>query len=857
MFQAARRLSIQWKLPLLVTAVMSAVMVVLLIAAHRQVQRISAATVTERLEATTVQLAASVHTSSSASEREAQRLASLPEVAVFLRKPTEQARQQLFAVIDQRAQLDTTIVGVAVYDLSDARLDLHGRHSTTLAQLPVPDHSRRSSVSPDSAAVGPLMAVGGSVVYPVVAIVSDRGQRLGLFVLWRTVYPKPIARAQIAALFGSGSRLVLGSPGGAWTDQVDTVAEPAVPFTTTTHPIHTGQTAKDGFLTSVAHDSLSGWVTVLQVPDSVILAPANRFILQVGLLGAALVLLGGALVWGLGRGIAIPVYQVTEAAAAMGVADHGARIAIQRDDEIGRLALAFNQMADRVEMEAEARVASETQWRLLFRDNPYPMWVYDPATLRFLAVNEAAIRQYGYSREEFFSITLADIRPPEHIAALMEDVADAMERNFISGIWRHRRKDGGFFDVEVTGNSVEFAGSPARLVLAKDITSRRQLELQLLQSQKMEAVGRLAGGVAHDFNNLLAVILTYTELVRLEIADDDPRAADLDEVKAAAERATALTRQLLTFSRKGVVQTSLVDPGALVRGFEKMLRRLIGEDIQVETRLTPEAGTILADPSQFEQVLLNLAVNARDAMPGGGVLAIAVEPITIDEASRELHGLPEAGEYVMVSVSDTGVGMTAEVRAQLFEPFFTTKEVGRGTGLGLTTVYAIVTQAGGSVSVYSEPDRGSTFRLYFPAVGSAPGGRKPISGSLPTVGGSETILLVEDDAAVRAAAIGALKRLGYTVLATEGADAAIELFNRNSGAIDLIVSDVVMPGTDGPTLLKRFREIRPDLKAVLMSGYTGDSITSRGVMESGIPFLQKPFTISRLGQVVREALDSQ
>ncbi len=851
---AIRRLPPAWKFPLFVTAVLVCVFAILLGVAHREVRGMAAETVAERLRSTAFELSSALRTASEAEADHAHRLARLPEVVAYLRSPTPQSAAAFSTAIRSAATGSENIAGVAVYDRDGVRLALEGSLDTSLALLPPADLASRILASPESATVGPLMSAGGSLVFPVEATVADGDQRIGLLVMWRTVTPRPTARAQIPALFGTGSRLIVGTPGGAWTDQVQVVREPAISLKPNPLPI-----SVDGFLTSVVQDPLSGWLAVLQVPESVIQAPADRFLLRVGVIGLALVLVGGMCVWWLSRDIALPIYQVTEAAAAQAAGNRGVRIAVRRDDDLGRLATAFNQMADRVAAEAEARGASETQWRHLFKDNPHPMWVYDPASLAFLAVNDAAVQQYGYTREEFLQMEISDIRPPEHSGARLQpgDGLEALGRNLAARLWRHRRKDGTFFDVEVIANSVVFNGVQARLVLAKDVTLRTQLEMQLRQAQKMEAVGVLAGGVAHDFNNLLAVILTYTELVRLELPDSDPRATDLDEVKAAAERATALTRQLLAFSRQSVVQASVVDLVALVQGFEKMLRRLIGEDIEVETVFSSETDSVLADPSQLEQVLLNLAVNARDAMPTGGKLTIAVETVTVDEASRELHGLQEAGKFVVTSVSDTGVGMTPETRVHVFEPFFTTKEVGKGTGLGLATVYAIVTQAGGNISVYSEPGRGSTFRVYLPAVVDSAESRNTTSGPHPAIGGKETILLVEDDAAVRAAATGALTRLGYSVLETPNADSAFEVFSRNPTLIDLVISDVVMPGTDGPTLLKRLRSLRPGLKALLMSGYTGDSISSRGVSESGVPFLQKPFTVSRLGLAVRSVLDAK
>ncbi|MEO5798200.1 MAG: ATP-binding protein [Gemmatimonadales bacterium] len=855
MLRAFSRLSIQWKLPLLVAAVMLAVTGALLFTAYREVRRAASAAADERAQNIVGRAAASLTIASRQSEEEAHRLASLPQARLYFRAPNPGALARLHLAIDSMAGVDTTVLAIGLRDTLGRVIQLAGKHAESIRGLHLMELVRIAH-SADSALVGPLQAVGDTLFYPTVAVVADPGRVLGYLVRWRAVLPRPGAREQIAAIIGAGSTLIVGSEGDGWNDQAGPTRQPTLPLEPTSKAIRYDDSV-DGtrFVAAVGRDPVSGWYTVLQVPDSIVGAPAHRFITDVGLVALGIITLGLLLVWGLGHRITVPLRRLTTAAEVMGAGEFPTRVAPGTDDEVGRLAVAFNQMADQVEQEVNARSVSETQWRLLFKNNPHPMWVYEPGSLCFLAVNDAAIAGYGFSREDFLAMTIDQIRPPEQVAAMLQHVADAPQENLVTGVFRHRRKDGKYFDVEVTGNAVEFNGKAARLVLAQDVSARRALESQLRQAQKMEAVGRLAGGVAHDFNNLLAVIMTYTELVRLDTPDSDVHASDLDEVKAAAERAHALTRQLLTFSRQSVLQPSVIDPNQTVAGIDQMLRRLIGEDIEVVTRLSPDAGSIRVDPGQFEQILMNLAVNARDAMPTGGALTIRTEGVAIDEASRLLHGLPQPGRYVVISISDSGTGMSPETRARIFEPFFTTKDVGKGTGLGLATVYALVTQSGGSVTVYSELGFGTTFRLYFPS--EMPIGAPPPLAIAPsvTVGGSETILLVEDDAAVRGAATEVLQRLGYTVLAAQGAPDALEQLHNHPAQLHLVLSDVVMPGADGPALIAQLRELRPDLKALLMSGYLGDAISSRGIMSSGIPFLEKPFTVDRLGRKVREVLD--
>ncbi|MES2304221.1 MAG: ATP-binding protein [Gemmatimonadota bacterium] len=855
MLRAFSRLSIQWKLPLLVAAVMLVVTGALLYTAYREVRQTAVLAAEERVQNIVGQMATSLAASSRSSEQEAHRLASLPQARAYFRSPSPATHAKLMSAIDSMVGVDTSVSAIGLRDTLGQVIQLDGRHVASVRALHLMELGQIAH-SADSSLVGPLQTVGDTLFYPTVAVVADPGHILGYLVRWRAVPPRAGARERIAVLLGTGSTLIFGSKGDGWNDQAGPTRQPTLALEPTSKAIRY-RDSLDGtpYVAAVGRDPVSGWYAVLQVPDSIVSAPAQRFVTDVGLVALGIIALGLLLVWGLGHRITVPLRRLTTAAEVMGTGEFPTRLTPGSEDEMGRLALAFNQMADQVEHEVHARSASETQWRLLFKNHPHPMWVYDPTTLQFLAVNDAAIAGYGYSREAFLEMTIDQIRPPEQVALMLKHVAGAAQENLVTGEFRHRRKDGKYFDVEVTGNAVEFNGKIARLVLAQDVSSRKVLESQLRQAQKMEAVGRLAGGVAHDFNNMLAVIMTYTELVRLDTPDSDAHASDLDEVKAAAERAHSLTKQLLMFSRQSVLQPAVIDPNKTIAGIDQMLRRLIGEDIEVMTRLSPDAGAVRADPGQFEQILMNLAVNARDAMPTGGALTIRTEGIAIDEASRQLHGLPQPGRYVVISISDSGTGMSPETRARIFEPFFTTKEVGKGTGLGLATVYAIVTQSGGSVSVYSELGFGTTFRLYFPSETTSGVAPSRLTSTSATVGGNETILLVEDDAAVRGAATDVLQRLGYTVIAAHGAADALERMQGHPDRIHLVLSDVVMPGADGPTLIAQIREHRPEIKALLMSGYLGDAISTRGVLNSGIPFLEKPFTVDRLGRKVREVLD--
>jgi PAS domain S-box-containing protein len=501
---------------------------------------------------------------------------------------------------------------------------------------------------------------------------------------------------------------------------------------------------------------------------------------------------------------------------------------------------------------------SEARYRSLFDNSPLPMWVYDRDTLAFLEVNEAAVRHYGYTREEYAVMTLVDIRPPEDLPEFHAHLRGAAADRTL---WRHIKKDGSTIHVDVKAHDVEFQGRHARLVVSSDVTTRlrtedalRRSEDQLRQAQKLEAIGSLAGGVAHDFNNMLSVILSYTSLFLTELQDDDPRRGDIEEVKRAGERASELTRQLLAFSRQQVLQPRVVELNRVILGMDKMLRRLLGEDIEL-TFLTPHrVGKVLADAGQIEQVLLNLAVNARDAMPAGGKLTIESSNVDLDEAYAEQHVGVVAGAYVMVAVTDTGIGMDRATQARIFEPFFTTKAQGKGTGLGLSTVFGIVKQSGGHIWVYSEVGQGTTFKLYLPRTEGPEDSPSEPPGPLQ-MRGTETILLVEDEDQVRQLIRTVLRRNGYNVLEAQNGGEAFLICEQYASKIHMLLTDVIMPRMNGRQVAERLAVMRPGVKVLYISGYTEDTIVHHGVLDAGIAYLQKPLTPGALLRKVRAVLD--
>ncbi len=465
----------------------------------------------------------------------------------------------------------------------------------------------------------------------------------------------------------------------------------------------------------------------------------------------------------------------------------------------------------------------------------------------------------GYAPEELVGRKMLDLVHADDAEATLQVFAEGVATGTGGRLLevRFRHKDGTYRILEAIGRYL--LGDPlvrGVVINARDVTERRSLERQFLQAQKMEAVGRLAGGVAHDFNNVLTAILGYAGLLLDGLPTLSPLRPDLEEIKNAADRAAGLTHQLLAFSRKQVLEMRVLDVNELVADMDKLLRRLLGEDIDVLTKLDPAVGSVRADAGQLEQVIVNLAVNSRDAMPEGGKLAIETRNAELDDSYAQEHVPVRPGHYVMLAVSDTGTGMTAETMSHVFEPFFTTKEAGKGTGLGLATVYGIVKQSGGYVWCYSEPGQGTTFKIYLPRV-DLPAERLPGRAAERPTQGSETVLLVEDEGALRALARRVLERHGYTVLEAPTADAALALARDHAGPIHLLLADVVLPGASGRTLANELLLRRAELKLLFMSGYTEDAIVLRGVLAPQTAFIHKPFTADGLAAKVREVLDGR
>jgi two-component system cell cycle sensor histidine kinase/response regulator CckA len=516
---------------------------------------------------------------------------------------------------------------------------------------------------------------------------------------------------------------------------------------------------------------------------------------------------------------------------------------------VGILAIARDVTARKQAQEALRQNAENFEF--LFSRHPMPMWVFDLETTQFLEVNQAALEKYGYSREEFLSMSADALRPLGEAPRFVAYLRDLEPGGYgTAGHWKHVTKSGRIIDTEVFWRSVAFAGKTAILSVIQDISGRKLLEEQLRQAHKLEAVGRLAGGVAHDFNNLLTVVAGYSQLLLNRVDVDHPMHAGLEQIRLSTEKAVVLTRQLLAFSRRQSLQPGILDLNAVVAGMEKMLRRLIGESIELSTRLSPELGRVQADADHIEQIVVNLILNARDAMPAGGLITLETSTAALPATDAAAGRHP--GPYAMLAISDTGTGIDSEIRNLLFDPFFTTKDQREGAGLGLSAVHGMVQQHGGFIRVSSEPGQGARFEVYLPL--------SPDPGEMSTfdsvsVHGRETILVVEDEPGVLRLIGETLRGHGYNVLESSDSAEALEMADREGQRVDLLLTDILMPKVNGSSLAIAWRARHPDVKVLFMSGYWEDPAAGEKLSSLGYELVQKPFSSLRLAKKIREMLD--
>ena len=524
-------------------------------------------------------------------------------------------------------------------------------------------------------------------------------------------------------------------------------------------------------------------------------------------------------------------------------------------------------MKEKMENDEKTRVqlieeltACESKCRLLAENISDVIWTTDlEGTITF--ITPSCDNVYGYSPEEMLGMSLEETLPPKSVALVKEKIADAMAdyKGAVLVTIDSMHKNGNMVPVEIIADFLsDETGIPIGITgVSRDISRRKLLEKQLIEAQKMESVGRLAGGVAHDFNNLLTVILSCAEAMEASMREDDPIMEDIRDIRKAGKRGASLTRQLLAFSRRQMIQPQIMDLNELIADLERMIFRLIGEDIEMRFTPNKDLWRVEADPGQIEQIIVNLAINARDAMPDGGKLIIETENVELDEEYVQYRSKVTPGEYVMIAITDTGCGMDAETMENVFEPFFTTKGTGKGTGLGLSVAYGIVKQHKGNIWVYSEPQKGTAFKIYLPRCTKKTGqeykSRSPVEAA--KLQGGETILVVDDDDTILRAVVRMLKQYGYkTLQATSGAQARI-VADEHQGPIHLLLTDVVMPGLSGRETAERVLVGRPEMNLIFMSGYTGNAIAHHGVLDPEVNFISKPFSNEDLARKVRMVLD--
>ena len=557
--------------------------------------------------------------------------------------------------------------------------------------------------------------------------------------------------------------------------------------------------------------------------------------------------------------LGVPLRIGTTSIGALVVQSYNEKVRFgERDREI--LKFVSQQLATAIEHKRheEALRRSEARYRSLILSAAYGIY-RSSLDGKFLDVNPALINMLGYSSVE--EVLALDPKRdvflnPEELTRLSDDYRRNGSLNGLEVQWK--RKDGHVIIVRLSGRAMdgEDEAKGELEIIAEDITERRQLEEQFRQAQKMEAVGRLAGGVAHDFNNLLMVINGYTEVLLEQLEPGDSRHQKVQSIQQAADKAAMLTRQLLAFSRKQLLELKVVDVNHVISDMERLLRPLIGENIELVTHLSPDAGRTRADAGQLEQVIMNLVVNAKDAMPDGGKITIQSSEITVRNNFRE-HRYIQPGRYVVISLADNGHGMDKETLSRIFEPFFTTKEKGKGTGLGLSTVYGIVKQSGGYVFANSDVGGGTTFFIYLPRVEDSPEASLPVKSQDNENRGTETVLLVEDEDSVRELVRETLVLRGYRVLEADNGEAGLRVAEHHGDEIDILITDVVMPGMGGRELAKRLMAMRPQIGVLYLSGYTEDAIVNHGALDPGTAFLQKPFTLQKLAKKVREVLHAK
>jgi signal transduction histidine kinase/ActR/RegA family two-component response regulator/HAMP domain-containing protein len=857
--------SIRIRLAALIFALVAVMIGAGIAASYYEIRRSALAIASERLVALTTQLGPIIATSPTRSRNAVRTLARDPSVIEALRSSDPITRAVAGATLSRA--LGPSIVA----ELRDsAGVLVASTNGANPASAAVPNLGAAADT------VTPLHWQNDSLFFSAVARVMHEDRLVGYLSLRQRIQTDAQQRSSLSALVGSQANILLGNAtGGAWTDMERQVPGPPLDPATITGVV--SYPARDGTMELAAATPVPGtpWTLVIEFPREPVLAPARTALTRLSVLGILVLGISLIFAWGISQSLTSPIQRLADTASAIGTGDFSKRVSSGRVDEIGVLERSFDHMAvtlaeGRRQLREDARVLEEQNATLArvsaeldaaLAGAPVAIASYD-TELRVGRVNARFAELTGLGAEAHIGRPVAEVAPGlaraaeahfRHVLQTSESVAGI---EIVAAMPAEPEKErdwlASFYPIRTAGGELIGAGS-----VLLDLTDYRALERQLLQAQKMEAVGRLAGGVAHDFNNILTAISNFTQFAIASLPDGSPARRDIEQVQEAAARATTLTRQLLAFSRQQVMLPRVIDVNSVVREIEPMMRRLIGADVELRTTLDDALWSVKADPGQLEQVLVNLVVNARDAMPNGGAITIATGRVILDEEYvRDGHPGASVGPHVLLAVSDTGSGMDADTRGRIFEPFFTTKGPGRGTGLGLSMVYGIVKQTGGSIWVYSEPGHGTTFKIYLPRhVGTAesvPRYEVPSVGNAPP----STILLVEDDAQVRLVSRRTLERFGHTVIEARDGRHALDVLAvlPRETQIDLVVSDLVMPEIGGRELVSRLRADGRDTRVLFMSGYALDAVNRQLMLDPRDAFLEKPFTPDQLARRVHEVL---
>jgi PAS domain S-box-containing protein len=855
----ARSTSIERQFPAMAALIVIVVSAAIALASYQQMQGQRRDIALARVSDATARFAGSLGTTATARKEQVDRAAASAAVQRILRGDTA-ARTAALAVLDSISPSGGQAHATSLWNSARSYVLSGAIIGDTSGWFGPPTAYQETRVSP-------VIALDDTTLYYEIIAPVRAGQTLLGWVQERhAVHPDPGVERGVELLFGRGSRILLGVPGGDWTDLQRRTDAPPREVTAGAVLLHD---RADGVPVISAGRPVAGtpWVLVGERSLEAAMASSGGFLGRIVLIGIVIAGLGALAAWGLARGVTRPLAELTRAAEGIAGGDYGRRAQVTVSSEVGRLGRSFNRMADEIQGRLTAVRASESRFRSLVTASAQIVWSADANG----DVVEPLSTWQTYTGQSFDDVKgrgWENAVHPEDRDGVRTTWQRAIDRR--SGFvkeFRLRRHDGEYRHVVSRGMPVlEDDGRIREWVgTCSDVTEQkraekllRQKDEELRQSQKMEAVGRLAGGIAHDFNNLLTAILGPAEMARDQIPTDHPARRELEDIRNAAIRASELTRQLLTFGRQQVLKPESIDLNDVLRDSGRLLGRLVGERIDLRVSLAPEPCVVVADRSQLEQIILNLVVNSRDAMPDGGRLTLETTAVDLGREFVERHSNVQPGAYTQLAITDTGLGMDEHTATHAFEPFFTTKEQGSGTGLGLATVYGIVHQSGGHIWVYTELGKGTTFKVYLPRVFPDGEAAEPVTeaGFASTrVRGTETVLLAEDDDVIRALTVRLLTRSGYSVLPANRGEAALEISRHHPGDIQLLVTDVVMPGMSGVDLWQQLREERPSCRVLFLSGWASDAIVQHGIIDSSTPFLQKPFTAEALIRHVRQVLD--